>query len=205
MKLFAILIAATMAAVAQVPTKRLHIPIDAQRHQRDMMKSAWKIFGLNAPTATLAAQIHQESGWNADAVSRVGASGLTQFMPATAQDIAKRFSDCKPADSFNPSWAITCRDRYMSTLLAAIPVEDECARWAYALRAYNGGLGWVRKDMRLAEAQGVDLRNWRAVARFNSGRSAGNWKENTEYPVRIIDRASLVYSANGWGRAVCYD
>lgn len=179
------------------------IPFDAIALQETVQKSAWENFGLNAPVATLAAQVHQESYWRKNAISKAGAAGLTQFMPATASDMARKYPACAPVDVFSERWAINCRDLYMKSLLGSFSSVDECAQWAYALRAYNGGLGWVRRDIKLASSSGVSIQDWRAVARFNAGRSASNFKENTEYPIRIIDRIGPEYESAGWGRNVC--
>src|SRR5688572_15590130 len=47
------------------------IPPDAKRYKRDLIRNARAIWGLDAPTSTFAAQIHQESGWRVDAKSPV--------------------------------------------------------------------------------------------------------------------------------------
>jgi len=61
---------------------------------------AW---GLEAPVALFAAQVHQESGWREDARSPVGALGLAQFMPGTAAWIAQLYpadlGDAAPLDA----------------------------------------------------------------------------------------------------------
>src|SRR5512134_663298 len=69
----------------------VQIPDAAWAHRGDMIRSARQTFGPEAPTATLAAQIHQESRWRADAKSWVGAQGLAQFMPTTAEYMADIF------------------------------------------------------------------------------------------------------------------
>ena len=182
------------------------IPFEAWQYRAEMLQSAWRIHGPSAPTATLAAQLHQESAWKINAVSWAGAQGLAQFMPGTSKDAAKRWpADCEPANPFKPSWAFACRDRY---LRAQTPTSlaghlTECDEWAFRLRAYNGGLGWIRKDRNLAARGGADPDSWRAVEPYNSGRSQSAWKENTEYPVRIY-RLESRYSGS-WGRALGCD
>ena len=59
------------------------VPPEAHRYRLTLVREAQRAWGLDAPVAALAAQVHQESGWRPDAVSRVGARGLAQFMPAT--------------------------------------------------------------------------------------------------------------------------
>lgn len=175
----------------------------------EMTTSAYRVFGPSAPVSTLAGQIHQESAWQTHARSPVGAQGLAQFMPSTAADMAKNFpASCAPANPYSPPWAFGCRDRYMAGLLRSVrrpvPPGDtvaECSAWAFALRAYNGGLGWINRDRRAAMAAGVDADDWRAVRPFNAGRSAANHRENREYPERIY-RLGARYAAAGWGRIV---
>lgn len=70
------------------PVFAVSIPVEARQYQRELTRNARAVWGLNAPVSTFAAQIHQESQWNARARSPVGAQGLAQFMPATASWIA---------------------------------------------------------------------------------------------------------------------
>lgn len=184
----------------------LQIPAGAWEYRAEMTRSAVREFGPTAPVSTLAAQIHQESGWNVDARSWVGAEGLAQFMPATGRDMAARFPDlCAPANPRSPRWALTCRDRYLGSLLRSLrPIRNtlsECSRWAFAFRMYNGG--GVLKDRIAALNRHLDPDNWVEVANVNGrNRSPAAFKENTEYPVRIF-RIAPRYERAGWGGTVC--
>ena len=60
------------------------IPAQAERYRALLIREARVVWGMDAPVATFAAQIHQESMWRSDAVSRAGAQGLAQFMPKAA-------------------------------------------------------------------------------------------------------------------------
>jgi soluble lytic murein transglycosylase-like protein len=162
-----------------------------------MSGSAWEIFGPAAPVADLAAQIEQESSWKIGARSWAGAEGFAQFMPATAKDMARRFPEaCAPANPYSPAWAFACRDRYLKSLIKATPGDDDCDTWAFGFRAYNGGLGWIRKDRALTAANGKNPNDWQTVAWFNAGRSLSAHNENTNYPKHIF-RLENKYSA--WG------
>jgi soluble lytic murein transglycosylase-like protein len=182
------------------------VPFAAQKYRQEMTRSAYRILGPSAPIPLLAGQIHQESAWDKDAKSRVGALGLAQFMPLTAKDMATRFpSECSPANPFSPKWAFNCRDRYMSTLLRATKNEQTstCSNWMFALRAYNGGLGWIRKDQRLTEESGFNRYLWSDVEKFNNGRADWAFEENTEYPRRIFKHQ---YRYSTWGSTLgCLD
>lgn len=178
------------------------VPSAALTYRPDMIRSAWLIWGPGAPIATLAAQIHQESNWNINARSQVGAGGLAQFMPATAEDAAKRWPNiCKPANPFNPQWAFNCRDHYLKSLVSGNHAEHttECDEWVFGLRAYNGGGGWVARDRKLTFISGYNADDWHTVQGFNAGRSFAAFKENTEYPVRIF-RLEARYAE--WGKAL---
>lgn len=181
----------------------IRIPTRAAQYQALLTREARITFGLNAPVATLAAQIHRESAWRADAVSRAGAQGLAQFMPGTARwlpTVSPRTGTPLP---FSPSWSIRAMVEYDRWLLDRIFAATPCDRWAMALSAYNGGLGWLRRDRALAASYGLNQNSWAQVRLINAGRSAANFKENRGYPDRILNRWTPVYRAAGWGQGAC--
>ena len=84
----------------------------------------------NVSAKLLAAQIYAESGFNPFAVSRAGAQGIAQFMPATARAFGLE-------NPFDPEQAIHAQARFMRDLLrqfGSVPL---------ALAAYNAGPGAV--------------------------------------------------------------
>lgn len=169
---------------------------EAERYRGDLVRISQSVWGLNAPVSMLAAQIHQESAWNPSAVSRVGAAGLTQFMPATARDVAQRYGG-GPPNAFDPRWAMMAQSRYMKELHTAVSgAVNESERFAFALSAYNGGLGRVRQRQRLSPDPGRCLN---ATCDINPGISHGNQEENRDYPRRIILRIMPKYYDRGWG------
>lgn len=175
------------------------VPPDAWKYRNEMLHSAWRIHGPGAPVATLAAQIHQESGWNCNVVSWAKAKGCAQFTDATAAGMARNHpEECAPVNQFNPGWSIRCRDLLLrDTKIKSLGSGlSECDIWAFKFRWYNGG-PLVEKDRRLAAASGVDPDDWQAVTPFNANRKPSAWKENTEYPLRIF-RLEPRYA--GWGR-----
>lgn len=170
-------------------------PLAALPYRRAITTTAYRTFGLNAPVAVLAAQLHQESSWNPNARSYVGALGLAQFMPATARDMAVRYpGDCAPYNPLDPDWAIRCQQRYMRQLLDGLkarpgfPSFAPCAAWAMGLSAYNGGAGWVERDRTVAQAMGRDPNQWFGhVADTPDQRRARRFvAENRGYPQRIL-------------------
>lgn len=187
-------------------------PAAAEQYRAAMTRSAYRIHGPSAPVALLGGQIHQESAWQPQARSWAGAQGLAQFMPGTAADMAARFpADCAPANPFSAEWAFACRDRYMAGLLRQLRSQGggltECTRWVFALRAYNGGMGWLLWDRQQAARAGADPDDWIQVQphrgahpRTGARRSDANHRENTEYPVRIL-RLQARYAS--WGARAC--
>lgn len=166
----------------------------ARQYEREIRTSAYRVFGLNAPVAVLAAQLHQESSWNPQARSWVGAQGLAQFMPATGRDMAQRYpGECAPYNPLDPSWAIRCQHRYMRELLDSLKPRTArgftpCSAWAFGLSAYNGGLGWVQRDRTAATAAGRDPDVWFAHVEVTPDRRRAPQfiKENRGYPQRIL-------------------
>jgi membrane-bound lytic murein transglycosylase D len=82
-----------------------------------------------------------ESALNAKAVSRVGATGLWQFMPATGSDYGLR-SNSAVEDRSNPVKSTDAAARYLKHLYS------EFGDWALALAAYNSGPGRVNAAIR---------------------------------------------------------
>lgn len=95
-----------------------------------MLAEAEDKYGL--PRGLLHAQMEVESGGDPSAVSKRGAQGLMQFMPATAQELG--------IDPTDPVQAIDGAGRYMSKLIKTTGnVRD-------AVAAYNWGIGNVRRN-----------------------------------------------------------
>lgn len=177
------------------------IPARAQQYRSVIIRAARVEAGLSAPVAVFAAQVEQESGWNPQAVSPVGARGLGQFMPATARDMGRNRPDLGPAEPTNPGWAIRALVAYDLAQLKRIRAATPCDAWAMALAAYNGGLGWVWRDAALAARLGLDPAVWWGqVEAVNAGRSARAWKENRGYPRAILLKRQPKYLA--WGPGV---
>ena len=176
------------------------VPREALQYRRDLVRNARMVWGLDAPVATLAAQIHQESGWRKDAKSDF-ASGLTQFTPDTAEwvgSIDPELERMGPQPG-NPVWAIRALVRYDLWLfdrLALAGIERD-RMWA-ALRCYNGGLGHWLKESRLAASPNDRVAVDAACGR--ASRSPKHCPENLGYPKRIIVTLQPLYAA--WGRGV---
>lgn len=174
----------------------------AAKHRLDLTRAARMVWGLDAPVATFAAQVHQESGWRADARSPVGAQGIAQFMPATAKWIGEVYPELAGADVWTPTWAFRAMVQYDLHLWRSIEARTPCDRMAMTLSAYNGGGGWVNRDKRRAAQLGLDpLRWWGSVETVNAGRAPHFWIENRGYPRRILGALEPRYVA--WGPMSC--
>lgn len=198
--LLAVLIACLLFAIAAFA----QIPLGALKHRAELTRNARAIWGMDAPVATFAAQIHQESRWRPDAVSLVGAQGVAQFMPATADWIAKAYPALAERAPFNPGWGLRALVTYDRHLWERVKAATSCDRMAMALSSYNGGLRWVGRDQQLAVSQGADGTRWfEQIERFNAGRSAAAFRENRGYPRLILFTFEPRYSAAGWGQGSC--
>jgi soluble lytic murein transglycosylase-like protein len=190
--------AATPQAVPEVSTVyRLRVEREAARN-----------FGLEAPAARLAAQIDLESGWNPKAASAY-AQGLTQFTPATARWLPTICPAVGEPDAWDPDWSLRAQACYMAWLLDELQpyrhagAMSTCTHWNFALRSYNGGLGWINRERLATQRAGDDANDWLDVERHRL-RAAWAHRENTRYPRRILLVLEPRYLAAGWpGSAAC--
>lgn len=162
------------------------VPQAAQQHRALLVRTAHAAWGLDAPVAVFAAQVHQESGWRADAVSHVGAQGLAQFMPSTTRWIAGLSPDLAAQQPFNVAWALRALVTYDRWLYDRTPARyTPHERMWVALRGYNGGLGHWQAE---AAATGA-VQPTRAqvdAACGSAKRAPVHCRENLGYPHRIL-------------------
>jgi soluble lytic murein transglycosylase-like protein len=96
------------------------------------------------PRNLIMAVAAQESGFNALAVSPVGAQGLMQLMPETVQDI-NRAGAVTVLDPFDAAQNLAGGTWYLKRMRAALPADkvQSGEEWKLALASYNGGIGRV--------------------------------------------------------------
>lgn len=111
--------------------------------------------------ALLAALIQQESGFNPKAKSGVGAMGMTQLMPGTAQAMGVK-------NPYDPVQSIMGGAKYFAQKLKKHGSED------YALAAYNGGDG------------AVDFFKGHGGIYYNPKAAPDRWANQTGHYVRTI-------------------
>ena len=177
------------------------VPAAAERYRYLITVSALEVFGRQAPIATVAGQLQQESGFRVRVVSGKGAGGIAQFTAATAASMGRLYPQLRPVDRFNPIWSIRAQHYLLRDLLAAVRGFDACEAWAFALAGYNGGPRWVRARVAMSSSPLFCLY---ATCDINPGILASNQVENQEYPRRILLRLEPLYM-RAWGaRGVCH-
>jgi len=87
-----------------------------------------------------------ESQFDPQAVSRTGAQGLMQFTRLTWEDTARMLGE-SPGDRFDPETSIRYGARYLRWLYDRCTFLNEDQRWACAITAYNGGIGYVQRGV----------------------------------------------------------
>ena len=136
--------------------------------ESDVPREAWEIFfplmswgaikeeakryGIDPYIA--AGLIRQESVFNPNATSRVGARGLMQVMPATGQLVSKRQGNgtITASDLYNPALNIKLGMNYLAQVLG------QFGRIEYAAAAYNAGPS--RAQRWIAERGTMDIEDW---------------------------------------------
>ncbi|PCO06371.1 hypothetical protein AWR36_000865 [Microbulbifer flavimaris] len=101
------------------------------------------------------AQMWQESNFDPGAESQVGAQGLMQVMPRTAQEMGFQ------PPLFDPEDSLQAGTKYLNWVRERLDEElpaDE--RLWFALAAYNAGIGHLRDARALAEQLNLDPDKW---------------------------------------------
>ena len=103
----------------------------------------------------LASLICQESGFNPNVISRVGAYGLMQIMPETGKHFGIDITS-------SPESNIKAGAKYIIWLYKIFDprIADENEKTKFILAAYNAGPGHVLDAMKLAGKNGKDPQKW---------------------------------------------
>lgn len=128
----------------------------------------------------LKAQCFQESAFNEEAVSPVGAMGLCQFMPGTWNDNLRKAN--LTGHPFNYDLNIEMAAQYMSRLYgewsSPRPIED---RITLALASYNAGLGNLLNAQRVCDGPNLSTEIMICLPCITGYHS----RETTQYVYRI--------------------
>lgn len=127
--------------------------------------------GGTAEHSLLFAIVRQESAFERDAVSRVGARGLMQLMPATASSIANGMQLPFSADRLTADgiYNVLLGRTYLESL-----IDDFGGSYALAIAAYNAGPGRVRQWLRdYGDPRGgaIDMVDWIELIPINETRN----------------------------------
>jgi len=122
----------------------------------------------------IAAQIVQESGFKIKAQSRVGAHGLMQIMPGTAQEISREL-DIEYIMK-NPRENITAGIYHLKKQLRYFPEADVNERTKLALASYNCGVGRVFDAQDIARYYKKSPNHWRIVYPFLTTLKQSDWE-----------------------------
>lgn len=184
------------------------IPVDAVKYRRIIQSEAEYYWGLDAPTATFFAQMHQESNFRATAQSKY-ASGLAQFTPQTAAGMQQQYPDLrvlcpiKEGCPLDAGWAIKAMVLYDRGLWRGrLDTDPGDNRLGFMLADYNGGAGWINRERAACRADAVcisaryfgNVEAW--CGRSLPGvprRAAWACAENTHYPNVILFQWRLLY------------
>lgn len=108
-----------------------------------------------AERALLLAIVRQESAFAPDAMSRAGARGLMQLMPATAANVARKIDVQYSLDRLTSDgiYNLVLGRSYLEKLL-----DDFGGSYALAIAAYNAGPGRVRQWLQdFGDPRGTDI------------------------------------------------
>jgi len=126
--------------------------------------------GGTAERSLLFAIVRQESGFATEAMSRVGARGLMQLMPATAAGLASKLQLPYSVDRLTGDsvYNLTLGRSYIETM-----IDEFGGSYPLAIAAYNAGPGRVRQWLReFGDPRGRDISmvDWIEIIPFNDPR-----------------------------------
>ena len=175
------------------------VPRAAEQYRIPLIAAAAKHLGPNAPIASLAGQLHQESGWRTDAKSRF-ANGLAQFTPETAASLARQVPSLRPPRPWEASWSLEAFAWLMADELRRFkPGRSTTSAGLMAASSYNGGPTMLAREIAQCRADpGCDPARWFGHVEGKNARAGWAWTENRDYIVRILVRGE-VYRQAGWG------
>lgn len=125
---------------------------------QDTIRRASEATGL--PVALIDAVIRTESGYRPHAVSRVGAQGLMQLMPATARSLGV-------TNAFDPEENILGGARYLRKMY------DRFGSLRLAIAAYNAGPKAVKKYDGIPPYRETQRYVATVISRYEAGRARG--------------------------------
>lgn len=146
----------------------------------DLFKSASSATGWD--WKLIAAMAYQESAFDPNARSGVGAQGLMQLMPQTAKSFG-----IEEHEICNPDKNVGTAARYINELNNSFTdIKNREERIKFILGAYNGGIGHIRDAMALARKYDHNPFIWDEVAPYVLGLSQPQY-----YKDRVVKRGYM--------------
>jgi membrane-bound lytic murein transglycosylase MltF len=170
-------------------TKWIKNPMDElERHKLEGFMVLFKEYGdqYGFDWLAIVAQAYQESGLDHNAKSRVGAVGIMQLLPSTAEYVGiPDIAEIENNIHAGVKYLSHLREHYFSD-----PELAEVDRFAFTWAAYNAGPNKVRQ-MR-AQAKRMEL-------------DPNKWFQNVEYAaLRIVGQETVTYVANIYKYYIAY-
>lgn len=126
------------------------------------------------------AQVRQESAFNPEAVSPVGARGLLQIMPGTWGEGFER-------DAFNAEKNLDRGIGHLGWLWSIFKAEEGLERWKFSLGAYNCGQGHVITAQRRLTERRRPTDQWIEIAQVLPDLTgSANAAQTTTYVRKIM-------------------
>jgi len=140
-----------VAQIANLPTLALKMGATQRLYTNSVIPAAlypvprWAPEeGFTIDRALIYAVMRQESGFNPNAVSGVGAIGLMQIMPETGKKLGY-----EPQELRDPETSMSAGQKYLKTLMGLGMVDDDVLLTAIA---YNAGPGSLQKWKKASQA-----------------------------------------------------
>jgi membrane-bound lytic murein transglycosylase F len=184
--------------LAYVDNRRFHLDIDARLPQyRAWFEEASQQTGVD--WRLLAAIGYQESKWDPEAQSPMGASGMMMLTSDTADSLGVE-------DRSDAHESILAGARYFQTVRDKIPAHiPEPDRTWLAIAAYNVGYGHVEDARRLAQMRGKNPDSWQDVREQLPLLSDETWFDHLKYgfargaePAQFVDRIQRFLKLLEW-------
>jgi len=184
--------------LAYQDTRRFHKDITALLPQyRPWFEEASARTGVD--WRLLAAIGYQESKWDPDAQSAMGASGMMMLTSGTAESLGVE-------DRSDPRESILAGARYLQAVREMVPARiPEPDRTWLAIAAYNVGYGHVEDARRLAQMRGKNPDSWPDVREQLPLLSDEGWYERLKHgfargaePAQFVDRIQRFLKLLEW-------
>jgi membrane-bound lytic murein transglycosylase F len=184
--------------LAYIDTRQFHEDLDARLPQyRALFEEASQETGVD--WRLLAAIGYQESKWDPDAQSSMGASGMMMLTSTTADSLGV-------ADRSDARESILAGARYFQEVRDKVPAHiPEPDRTWLAIAAYNVGYGHVEDARRLAQMRGKNPDSWLDVREQLPLLADETWYDRLKHgfargaePAQFVDRIQRFLKLLEW-------